>query len=92
MKWISLNTKNEEKKANWYDQFINHIPEPIEKSIVGFKDKIASLFKTTAPKETVHGRREKLSKTKTQNVRNPFILKKKKVNYRQNNQRYLDTF
>ena len=30
----------------WYDWLVNYIPEPIRKSVVGFKDKIVSLFKT----------------------------------------------
>ena len=34
---------------------INHIPEPIRKSIGGFKDKIVSLFRTNTPKQTVMG-------------------------------------
>ena len=42
------------------------------------KHKIVSLFKTNTPKQTVYGRGKKLSKPKTQNIRNSFILKKKK--------------
>ena len=65
-------------KNNWYDWLINYIPEPITTSVDSFKDKIVSLFKTNTPKQTVYERGKKLSKPKTQNIRNPFILKKKK--------------
>ena len=61
-------------KNTWYDCLINYIPEPIRKSVGGFKDKILSLFKTNTPKQTVYGRRKKPSKPKTQNIRNPSIL------------------
>ena len=37
-------------KNTWYDWLINYIPEPIRKSVGGFKDKIVSLFKTNTPK------------------------------------------
>ena len=33
-------------KNTWYDWLINYIPEPIRKSVGGFKDKVISLFKT----------------------------------------------
>ena len=60
---------------------VNYIPEPIRKSVGGFKDKVISLFKTNTPKQIVYGRGKKLSKPKTQNkIRNPFILKRKKRN------------
>ena len=63
---------------------INNIPEPIRKSLGGFKDKIVSLFKTNTPKQTAYGRGKRLSKRKAQNkiinIRNPFILKNKKKN------------
>ena len=36
-------------KNNWYDLLINHIPEPIRKSVGDFKDKLATLFKTNTP-------------------------------------------
>ena len=65
-------------KNTWYDWLINYIPEPVRKSVGSFKDKIVSLFKTNAPKQTVYGRKKKLSKPKTQDIRNPFTLKKKK--------------
>ena len=51
-------------KQLWYDWLIYYIPELIRKSESDFKDKV-SLFKTNTPKETVYGRREKLSKPKT---------------------------
>ena len=58
---------------------VNYIPEPIRKSVGGFKDKVISLFKTNTPKQIVYGRGKKLSKPKTQNkIRNPYILQKKK--------------
>ena len=65
-------------KNTWYDWLINYIPEPIIKSASGFKGKIVSLFKRNTPKQTVYGRGKKLSKPKTQDIRNPVILKKKK--------------
>ena len=72
--------KNEMKKIRpikntWYDWLINYISEPKRKSVCGFKGKIVSLFKTNTPKQNVYGR---LSKSKAQNIRNPFMLKKKK--------------
>ena len=69
-------------KNTWYDWLINYIPEPVTKIVGDSKDKIVSLFKTNTLKQTVYGGRKKLSKGKTQNkinnIRNPFILKKKK--------------
>ena len=65
-------------KKTWYRWLINYIPGPIRKIVGGFKDKIVSLFKTNTSKQTVYGRGKKLIKPKTQNIRNPFILKKKK--------------
>ena len=65
-------------KNTWYHWLINYIHEPIRKSVSGLKDKIVNLFKTNTPKQTVYGRGKKLSKPKTQNIRNYFILKKKK--------------
>ena len=57
---------------------INYIPEPIRKSVGGFKDKVISLFKINKPKQTVYERGKKLSKPKTQSkIRKPFILKKR---------------
>ena len=66
-------------KSNWYDWLINSIPKLIRKSVDGFKDKVISLFKTNTPKQIVFGRGKKLSKSKTQNIRNSFLLKKKKT-------------
>ena len=71
-------TKIRPIKKTWYDLLINYIPEPIRKSLGGFKDKIVSLFKTNTPKQTMYGRGKKLSKPKTQNIKNPLILKKQK--------------
>ena len=48
--------------------------------MVGFKDKIVSLFKTNTPQQTVYGRGKKLRKPKTQNIRKPFILENNKKN------------
>ena len=58
---------------------INYIPEPIRKSVSGFKDKIISLFKTNTPKQTVYGRKktkQTSEENKINNIRNLFILKK----------------
>ena len=60
----------------WYDWLVNYIPKPIRKSVDGFKDKIVSLFKINTPKQTAYGREKKLSKPKTQNIRNFFISEK----------------
>ena len=38
-------------KNTLYDWLISYIHEPIRKSLGGFKDKIVSLFKTSAPKK-----------------------------------------
>ena len=65
-------------KNTWYKWLVDYIPEPIRKSVGGFKDKIVRLFKTSTPKQTVYRRGKKLSKLETQNIRNPFILKKRK--------------
>ena len=51
-------------KKIWYYWLTNYIPEPIRKSVGGFKDEIVSLFKTNTPKQTVYGRGKKLSKPK----------------------------
>ena len=37
-------------KNTWNDRLINYNPEPIRKSVGGFKDKVISLFKTNTPK------------------------------------------
>ena len=55
----------------------------------GFKDKIASLFKTSTPKEIVYGRGKKqivygrgkkLSKPKIQNIKKTFIGREQRKN------------
>ena len=63
-------------KNTWYDWSVNYIPDPIRKSVGGFKDKIC-LFNTSTPKQTVYGRGKKLSKPKTQKQ-----SEEKKTNYR----------
>ena len=86
---ISLQKKKEMKKLRpiqntWYNWLINYIPEPIRKR--GFKDKIANVFKTNTPKQTVYGRGKKLSKPKKltepkkQNKRNPCLSEENKKN------------
>ena len=65
-------------KNTWPDWSINYILVPTRKSVGGFKDKIVSIFKTNTPKQTMYERGKKLSKPNTQNIRNTFILKKKK--------------
>ena len=67
-------------KNTQYDCLINYIPEPIRKSIGCLKDIIVSLFKTNTSKQIVYGRGNKLSKRKTQNIRNPFIPEENKKN------------
>ena len=57
---------------------INYIPEPIRKSVGGFKDVIEYLFKTNKPKQTVYKKGKKLSKPKTKNIRKPFIPEENK--------------
>ena len=51
-------------KNTWYDRLINHIPEPVRKSVAGFKDKIVRLFKTNTPKQTFVWEREETKQTK----------------------------
>ena len=65
-------------KNTLYDWLINYIPNPIRKSVGGFKDKIVSLFKTNTPKQTVYGRRKKLSKPKKQNIKKSFVSEEDK--------------
>ena len=69
-------------KNTWYDRLITYIPEPMRKSVDGFKEKTVIYLKTNTPKQTMYGRGKKLSKPKTQNIRHCFILKKKKRNQR----------
>ena len=64
-------------KNTWYYWLINYIPEPIRKSVGGFKDKIVSLFKTnTSPKKIVYGRGNKLSKPIKQNIQKAFYIRR----------------
>ena len=42
-------------KNTWYDWLINYISEPIRITVVGFKDKVASLFKRKIPKKQYMG-------------------------------------
>ena len=83
-------------KNTWHNCLINYIPDPIRKGVGGFKDKVASLFSTNTPKQTVYREGKKLSKPKSQkqseenkinSARNNFIVKKKKKEkkYRQYN-------
>ena len=65
-------------KNTWYDRLIRYIPESIRKIVGGFKEKIASLLKANTPKQTMYGWGRKCSEPKTENIRNPFISKKKK--------------
>ena len=51
-------------KNTWFDWVINYIPELIRKIVGGFKDRIASVFKTNTPKQTVYERGKNLSKPK----------------------------
>ena len=51
-------------KSTWYDWLIDYIPEPIRKSVGGFKNKISSFFKTNTLKQIVYSREKKLSKPK----------------------------
>ena len=42
-------------KTTWYDWWINYVPEPIRKSVGGFKDKVVSFLKSNTPKQTMYG-------------------------------------
>ena len=53
-------------KNTWYDWLINFFPEPIRKSVDGFKDKIVSLFKTNTLISYMK-REQKKKKKKEQN-------------------------
>ena len=82
MQWLTLNELSNASgltpiKNTCYDWIINYIPDPIRKSVGGFKDKVISLFKTNTHKKQCIGGGKKLSKPKTWNkIRNPFKLKK----------------
>ena len=74
--------QNEFKKirsveSTWHDWLIDFIPEPTRKSVDTFK--VLSLFKTNNPKQTVYEEEKKLNKSNTKNIRNPFILRQKKI-------------
>ena len=55
-------------KNTWYDWLINYIPEPVRKSVSGFKDKVVNLFKRNTPKQTVYGRGKKLNKLRSKTI------------------------
>ena len=57
-----INEENKTNKNTQFDWLIHYIPQPISKSIGGFKDKFVSLFKMNTPKQNVYGRGQKLSK------------------------------
>ena len=65
-------------KNTWFDWLINYIPDPIKKSLGGFKDKILNIFKANTPKKAVYGRGKKLSKPGKQNVKKPFTSEENK--------------
>ena len=51
-------------KNTWHDLFVIYLPEPVGKSVCGFKDKVIGLFMTNTLKQTVYGRGKKLIKPK----------------------------
>ena len=68
MIWISLKEKKKEIENErpiintWYELLINYIPEPIRRSVAGFKVKVVSLnIKTNTHKHTVYGTGMKVS-------------------------------
>ena len=73
-------------KNTWYDWLINYFRNPIDKSVDSFKDKIV---RQTHLNKSCMGKEKKLSQPETQNqiknIRNPFILKKKKKENNENN-------
>ena len=40
--------KTRHVKITWYDWLTNYIPDPIRKSVGGFKDKVVCLFKANS--------------------------------------------
>ena len=87
MESSNYKTKNIKKKYlnTWYVWLIRYTPDLITETVGGFKDKVIKLFKTNAPKQTLYGRRQKLSEPKAQkqfeeniikSIRNIFVLKK----------------
>ena len=65
---------------------INYIPEPIRKSVGGFKDKIVSLFKKNTPKQTVWVRK-KIKQTKNKILEN--LLYQKRAKKKKNKDRII---
>ena len=59
------------------DWLISYIPEPIRKSVSGFKDKFLNLFKTSMPNQIVYGRGMKLSKPSKQNIKKSLLYWKR---------------
>ena len=81
MIWIGLEKKSQKTVKNtWWDWLINYIPEPIRRSVGGFKDKIVSFFKANTPNQTAYGRGHKLSKSRKQNIKKPFLSEVNKRN------------
>ena len=87
MKSSNYKTKGIKKKYlnTWYVWLIHYTPDLITETVGGFKDKVIKLFKTNAHKQTLYGRRQKLSEPKAQkqfeeniikSIRNIFVLKK----------------
>ena len=67
-------------KNTWYDWLINFIPEAIRKSVGGFKDKTASLFKTNTPKKNCVSERKETKETKNAKHYKSFYINKQKRN------------
>ena len=65
-------------KNSCNDSLIDYIPQPINKSVGGFKEKGVSLFKTNTPKQTVYRRGQKLSKPRKQNIKIAFVSEENK--------------
>ena len=82
MKWFEKKKKEMKGirpiKNTWYNQLVNYILQSITKGVDGFKDKIVSRFKTNTPKETMFGKRKKLSKPRKQKIKMHFISEKNK--------------
>ena len=68
-------------KKTRYDWFIDYIPEPIRKSVGGFKNKVISLFKTNTPKNSSVWERKEIKKTKNtkQNYKSFYTKKENKT-------------
>ena len=73
-------------KNNWYKWLIIYSPEPITKCAGRLKDRILNaleektvgLFKINAPKETVYGRGQKLSKPRKRLIKKPCLSEENK--------------